>query len=208
MSERWKGIITNCAILKYFSLVCGFCLAFGGTALADSCGTDATYGWNIKNPPAEDRQAILDLLSRYAWTIDERNAAAFAGLFAKPKSSYYEICSTDASILKLTLGLGPESATDLLGQMTIILDKLRNDSLQTRHIVTNTLFNVDDTGRTANTKSIVLVTLQGSHFPAPVLDYSADARATFVKGDDDTWRFQSLTIHADYTAGSVEAKKR
>ncbi|MDX8450357.1 nuclear transport factor 2 family protein [Mesorhizobium captivum] len=208
MSERWKGIITNCAILKYFALICGFCLAFGGTALADSCGTEAPYGWNIKNPPAEDRQAILDLLSRYAWTIDERNAAAFAGLFAKPKSSYYEICSTSSSILKLTLDLGPESPDDLLEQMKIIVKKLETDHLQTRHLVTNTLFNVDDTGKTVNTKSIVLVTLQDSHSPAPVLDYSADARATFVKGDDDTWRFQSLTIHADYAAGSVTAKKR
>lgn len=208
MSERWKGIITNCAILRYFALVCGCCFAFSGTALADTCGTEATLGWNVKNPPAEDRQAILDLLSRYAWTIDERNAAAFAGLFAKPKSSYYEICSGDASILKLTLDLGPESPEDLLEQMKIIVKKLKDDKLQTRHLVTNTLFNVDDTGKTVNTKSIVLVTLQDSHSPAPILDYSADARATFVKGDDDTWRFQSLTIHADYAAGSVAAKKR
>ncbi|TIV43128.1 MAG: hypothetical protein E5V84_01415 [Mesorhizobium sp.] len=59
-----------------------------------------------------------------------------------------------------------------------------------------------------NTKSIVLVTLQDSHSPAPVLDYSADARASLVKGDDDIWRFQSLTVHADYAAGSVAAKKR
>ena len=207
MSERWKGIITICAILRYFALVFGLCFAFSGTASADSCGTEATPGWNLENPPAEDRQAIQDLLARYAWTIDERNAAAFTALFANPESSYYEICSTSSSILKLTLDLGPESPDDLLEQMKIIVKKLRDDKLQTRHLVTNTLFDVVD-GKTVNTKSIVLVTLQDSHSPAPVLDYSADARASFVKGDDDIWRFQSLTVHADYAAGSVAAKKR
>lgn len=208
MSERWKGIITSCAILRYCALVCGFFFAFSGTALADSCGTEATHGWNVNNnPPAEDRQAIQDLLSRYAWTIDERNAPAFTALFAEPRSSYYQICSSGNSILKLKLGLGAESATDLLGQMTIILKKLEDDKLQTRHLVTNTLFDVID-GKTVNTKSIVLVTLQDSHSPAPVLDYSADARASFVKGDDDIWRFQSLTVYADYVAGSIAAKKR
>lgn len=207
MSERWKGIITNCASLRNFALVCEFCFAFSGTASADSCGTQATAGWDIENPPAEDRQAIQDLLSRYAWTIDERNAAAFTALFAEPRSSYYQICSSGNSILKLTLGFGPESATDLLGQMTIILKKMETDSLQTRHLVTNTLFDVVD-DKTVNTKSIVLVTLQDSHSPAPVLDYSADARASFAKGNDGTWRFQSLTVYADYVAGSIAAKKR
>lgn len=207
MSERWKGIITNPAILRYFALVCGLCFGSSGTALADSCGTEYTSGWNLENPAAEDRQAIQDLLSRYAWTIDERNAAAFTALFAEPKSSYYEICSSGNSILKLTLDLGPESPNDLLGQMTIIVKKLRDDKLQTRHLVTNTLFDVVS-DKMVNTKSIVLVTLQDAHSPAPVLDYSADARASFVKGDDGIWRFQSVTVFADYVAGSVAAKKR
>ncbi|AZO24302.1 MAG: nuclear transport factor 2 family protein [Mesorhizobium sp.] len=204
MSERRKGIITNC--LRNFALVFGFCVAFSGTASADSCA-DATSGWNLENPPAEDRQAIQDLLSRYAWTIDERNAAAFTALFAEPKSSYYQICSSGDSILKLTLDFGPESPDDLLEQMKIILKKMKTDQLQTRHLVTNTLFDVVD-DKTVNTKSIVLVTLQDSHSPAPVLDYSADARASFVKGNDGTWRFQSLTVYADYVVGSVAAKKR
>ncbi|MER9423058.1 nuclear transport factor 2 family protein [Mesorhizobium sp. M0317] len=208
MSERWKGLITVCAILRYFALAYGFCFAFSGTALADSCGTEATHGWNVNNnPPAEDRQAIQDLLSRYAWTIDEKNAAAFATLFAEPKSSYYEICDAGSSVLELTLDLGPESAHDLLVQMKIIVKKLETDKLQTRHLVTNTLFDVVD-DKTVNTKSIVLVTMQDSHASAPSLDYSADARASVVKGDDGMWRFQSLTVHADYDAGSVAAKKR
>ncbi|RAZ85311.1 hypothetical protein DPM33_29415 [Mesorhizobium hawassense] len=208
MSEHWKGIITNRAILRNFALVCGLCLAFGGTALADSCGTPASKGWDIKNPPADDRQAIEDVLSRYALTIDERDAAAFAGLFAVPKSSYYEMCNTGGSVFRLTLGLDPTSPDDLLTQMGIIVQELETDHLQTRHFVTNTLFHVDKTGKTANTRSAVLVTVQDSHSPMPSLDYSADVRATLVKGGDDQWLFQSLTVHADYSAGSVAAKKR
>lgn len=212
MSERWKGMTTNRAILRYFALVSGFCFAFSGIALADDCGTVATNGWRIKNPPAEDRQAIQDLLFRYLWMIDERDIdekkpEIFAELFAQPGSSYYEMCNTGGSIFKLTLGLKPESPYDLLTQMAIIARQLKEEKLQTRHLVTNTLFDmVDDKGKTVNTKSIVLVTVQDAHSSTPSLDYSADARATFVKGDDNIWRFQSLTIHADYP--DVAAKKR
>jgi hypothetical protein len=207
MSERWKGMLTNYAILRYFALVCGFCFAFSGIALAqtDSCGTEATQGWSIENPPAEDRQAIQDLLFSYARTIDERNAAEFTALFAQPGSSYYEICNTGGSIFKLTRDLGPESPDDLLTQMAIIVGQLATGKLQTRHLVTNTLFDVVDS-KTVHTRSIVLVTVQDADSSMPSLDYSADARATLVKGDDDAWRFQSLTIHADYPA--VVAKKR
>lgn len=207
MSERRKGILNNYNFLRYFALVCGFCFVFGGVASAqtDKCGTEATNGWSIENPSAEDRQAIEDLLFSYAWTIDERDAAAFASLFADTGPSYYEICNTGGSIFKLTRDLGPTSPDDLLTQMGIITNQLGEDGLQTRHLVTNTLFDVVG-DKTVNTKSIVLVTVQDSNASVPSIDYSADARATLVKRDDGTWRFQSLTIHADYP--NVVAKKR
>jgi hypothetical protein len=205
MSGRWKGITTSYAILRCFALVCGFCLAFGGIALADKCGTDFPNEWSIKNPPAEDRQAIEDLLSSYAWTIDRKDADEFTKLFAKPQSSYYEMCNTGGSIFKFTLGLDPTSHRDLLTEMKEIARELNNQGLQTRHLVTNTLFHVVD-GKTVNIRSTVLVTVQHPESSMPYLDYSADARATFVKGDDDKWAIQSLAILADY--GPVMAKKR
>jgi hypothetical protein len=145
----------------------------------------------------------MDVWYSYAWTIDDRNAAAFAGLFAEPKSSFYELCNAAGSIIKLSLGTG--GADDLQAGMQAIATDLEHDQTQTRHLVTNTLFDrIDD--KTVNTKSIVLVTVQTAGYPAPNLDYSADARATLVKGADGTWKFQSLTVHADTYAALT--KKR
>ena len=210
MSEARESIFTKQGMLKSFALTCGICFAFSGIALAqtDNCSTEATRGWSIDNPAVDDRLAIADVLSGYAWAIDERNAAAFAAMFAEPGSSYYELCDTGGSIFKFILGLGPQSPDDLLTQMGIIAGQLEVDNLRVRHLVTNTLYDkLDD--KTVITKSTVLVTVQAAGYPTPNLDYSADARATLVKGDDNTWRFQWLTIHADYApAGDGVAKKR
>jgi len=208
MSEHWKGMIVGRAIVAFAALVLGCLLAVNSTASAqtDDCGSPAPKGWVVDNPPAETRQEIQDLLFRYAWTIDEWQADQFAGLFAQAGSSYYQICNTSGPVLKLTLELGEESADDLLTQMGIILKDLESKNLHTRHLVTNTLFDVIDE-KTIKTKSIVLVTLQDSDSSEPVVDYSADARATFTKVTNDSpWRFQSLTIHADTPA--TVARKR
>jgi hypothetical protein len=207
MRKSQTAAVKSCAIFGRFALALGLLFPFGGGALAqDKCSTVASKGWSIDNPSdPSDRQAILDLLYRYAWTIDDRDAVAFSGLFAQPGTSYYEICNTGGSVMKLTLGLSSTSPDDLRTQMTIITGQLAAGNLQTRHLVTNTVFDVvDDT--TVNTRSIVLVTIQDSHSSAPVLDYSGDARATFLKSDNNTWLFQSLTIHTDN--GAAVAKKR
>lgn len=199
MNDLWKGLCTTRAALKSFTLACALYLAFGGFALAQTspCGTPANTGWTIDNPSLDDQRAIMDVLHSYSWTIDDRDAAAFAALFAQPKSSFYELCNVAGSVVKLTLGSG--GADDLLAGMQAITALLASDRIQSRHLVTNTLFDKGD-DKTVNTKSIVLVTVQTSGYPAPNLDYSADARATLVKGADGTWKFQSLTVHADTSA--------
>jgi SnoaL-like protein len=82
----------------------------------------------------------------------------------------------------------------------------KDHDLQTRHLVTNTLFDAAEDGKTVKTKSTVLVTLQASNLEAPELDYSADVRATLAKDGDGKWKFQSLTVYADNAA--IVAKKR
>jgi hypothetical protein len=206
MNDPWKGLCISRTALKLFGLACAFCLAFGGFALAQTrppCATPANPGWTIDNPSLDDQRAIMDVLYGYGWTIDDRDASSFADLFAQPNSSYYELCNVTGSVIKLTLGKG--GTDDLLAGMQTIAAGLESDQVQSRHLVTNTLFDKED-DKTVKTKSIVLVTVQTAGYPAPVLDYSADARATLVKGEDGNWKFQSLTVHADTSAALT--KKR
>ena len=200
MNDLWKGIFSGRTALKYFAVACTFYLVLGGVAQAQSpCGTPADPGWRMKNNPSlDDQRAITDLLSAYAWSIDDRRPSDFAALFQEPES-YYEICSTGGSLFVLTL------STNLLSGMQAITKELEDDRIQTRHFVTNTLFDVIDE-KTINTKSTVLVTVQLAILEKPQLDYTADARATVVKDKDGNWTFRSLTIHAD--TGAAVTKKR
>lgn len=206
MNDLWKGHCISLASLKSLALACTFYLAGGGLALAQTpppCGTPANTGWTIDNPSLDDQRAIMDVLHSYSWTIDERDATSFAALFAQPSSSYYELCNVAGRVIKLTLGTG--GSDDLLAGMQTITNDLSEGRVQSRHLVTNTLFDIVD-DKTVNTKSIVLVTVQYADYPAPNLDYSADARATLVKGEDGRWKFQSLTVHAD-TAAALTKKR-
>lgn len=125
-------------------------------------------------------------------------------LFLNEPSSSYELCNVGGQVFRLTPG-DPDPSKNLDTQMKSITQYLKDHDLQTRHLVTNTLFKVADDG-TVKTKSTVLVTLQASNLEAPVLDYSADVRATLAKDILGNWKFQSLTVHADNAA--IVIKKR
>src|SRR4051794_8095909 len=109
MNDPWKGLCISRTALKSVALAYAFCLTFGGSALAQQtppCGTTANTGWTIDNPSLDDQRAIMDVLSGYGWTIDDRDASSFASLFAEPKSSFYELCNAAGSVIKLTVGTG------------------------------------------------------------------------------------------------------
>src|SRR5260221_6185504 len=98
MNGSGKGVFASRAVLKAIALVAGIWLLFGGSPPSQAqqpkpCSTQATLGWTINNPSLDDQRAIMDLLSLYAWTIDDRDADAFVALFMPDKSSYYELCN-------------------------------------------------------------------------------------------------------------------
>lgn len=206
MSDLWKGLSNNRTALKSFATVFGICIAFAGSipAKAQECSTNAAPGWKPSNPSLEDQRLITDVLSSYAWTIDDRDPESFFDLFLNEPSSSYELCNVGGQVFRLTPG-DPDPSKNLDTQMKSITQYLKDHDLQTRHLVTNTLFKVADDG-TVKTKSTVLVTLQASNLEAPVLDYSADVRATLAKDILGNWKFQSLTVHADNAA--IVIKKR
>ncbi|WP_192355438.1 nuclear transport factor 2 family protein [Mesorhizobium mediterraneum] len=215
MNDCWKGLFAGRTALNSFAFVVGICLIFEGAPLAQAqqppptpCSTPATPGWTINNPASlDDQRNIVDVLSLYAWYIDERDSTAFVNLFDLTNASaYYEYCN--AGGLNQVFFLTPNNqnpAADLATQMTAITDDLETQNLQTRHLVTNTLFGVDKEKNAIITKSTVLVTIQAPSLAAPDLDYSADVRATFVN-KNGTWKFTNLTVYADNAPAIV--KKR
>lgn len=209
MSDLWNGLFNSRTALKSFAVVSGICLAFEGSVPAQAqqaCSTTAVPGWLPRTHPSlDDQRSITDVLSSYAWTIDDRDPTSFVDLFLKEASSSYELCNVGGQVFRLTFGQ-QDPNKDLETEMTSITKYLKDHNLQTRHLVTNTLFDAAEDGKTVKTKSTVLVTLQASNLEAPELDYSADVRATLAKDGDGNWKFQSLTVYADNAA--IVAKKR
>jgi hypothetical protein len=210
MSKCWKGRFATRIALKSFALAVGIWPAFAGVALSqqqNTCMPANTLGWTIDNPSLDVQRAITDVLSSYAWTIDDRNAAEFVKLFVRNEDAYYQLCNRAGTnqVYKLTFD-NEDPTKDLEIQMPVITQFLITQALQTRHLVTNTLFDkVDD--QTVRTKSTVLVTIQAASYEAPDLDYSADVRATLVLDEKDgKWKFQDLTVYAD-NAPSFEKKR-
>jgi len=221
ISARWGAGVSNLrkipfgrtAALKTFVLGVGVWLVLGGSLpaqadeVATSCSTKITTGWTISNPSLDDQRKITDLLSLYAWTIDEWDVKSFVALFDQSDpQAYYELCNAGGSnqVFKLFLK-NSQPSIDLETQMTSIISDLQGQHLKTRHMITNTLFNIDSKTNTITTKSTLLVTIQAATLAEPALDYSADVRATYVNRDG-TWRLKDLTVYADNAA--VMEKKR
>jgi hypothetical protein len=214
MSYHQKRPFSGNASLKALTIVAAmFAFVMPGQAQQGQppppppCSTQVTLGWTIVNPDPSDRRQIEDLLSLYAWTIDDRTPTPFVNLFdLTDPSTYYEYCNSGGNkqVFKLTPN-NQNLASDLTTQMTIITDELKAQQIQTRHLVTNTLFGLDPETKAVITKSTVLVTIQSFNLAAPDLDYTADVRATYVI-KNGTWRFKNLTVYADNAPPTV--KKR
>lgn len=209
MNDLWKGMSISRKALKSLALISGICLAFEGLAPAHAqpqppCSTTNAVAWTINNPSADDQRKITDILSRYAWALDDWDTTSFVGLFvADDDDVYYEYCNAGGQVFKLTPG-NSDPTKNLETQIDAITDDLEARGLKTRHLVTNTLFNQSD--GIVHTKSTVLVTLQAGGMEAPVLDYTADVRGTLVSDGKEGWLLQNLTVYAD-NAPSVTKKR-
>ncbi|WP_195909432.1 nuclear transport factor 2 family protein [Rhizobium tubonense] len=190
------------SLVKIFTLLLGFGIMLGGTAIAASCVDKMNPAWlppraNIVNPAPADRQAIMDLIHSYSWALDEKNTAAFAELFIS--DAQYEACSGGGALqlVKTT------STSDLQGYISDILSDL--GARQARHFESNTLLHQNKDG-SVNGKTTLLVTLQWPDREVPEPDYTAVMQETFVKDKEGLWRFSKLTLITD-TPG-VQARAR
>jgi hypothetical protein len=189
------------------TLLAGLLLA-SSPAQAEQCGTQVSRGWTVHNPSPEDLREISDLLSQYAWTLDDQDALAFAGLFIQDdKESTYEYCNVGGANQVFRYSAKPTAAQQqsLQELMQLIFNDLFAHHLRTRHLITNTLFG-SGPGEAVITKSTELVTTQSTNLEAPDLDYSADLRTTVEKDSKGIWKFRNVTVFADHAA--VTIKKR
>jgi hypothetical protein len=162
----------------------------GGSAAVPACENRPQADWliNPSDPGPADARAILKLIHRYNWALDDHDFGQLDGLFTD--DVFYELCdAAGEQILK---------RTDK-GQLEIYLggvfDELGRQGTQTRHIQSNALLNSVDTD-TIQGKTSLAVTLQHPDIETPVLDYTGEFRPVFRR-EGGVWKFSRITLITD-----------
>ncbi|MEF0943833.1 nuclear transport factor 2 family protein [Rhizobium sp. BR 362] len=158
-------------------------------------GTD--YLLSVTNPPAADRQLIMDLIHRYNWALDEGSLVGVDEMLRDDVT--YELCnSIEKQVLLKTNKLQLEQYLEDLGNE---LDRNRS---MTRHIESNTLLNAVD-ANTVQGKTTVVVTIQFGGIETPVVDYTGALHTVFKK-DGSGWKFSSIILITDGPKISFRAR--
>lgn len=155
------------------------------------CENDPTEDWLIGNtadPTPEDERAILKLIHRYNWALDDKDPVQLSDLFGD--DVFFELCSpSNEQYLKNS---GRQNVEKYL---TDHFNDLDTHVSRTRHIESNTVLNSVDANNVQG-KTTVVVTLQHGNIETPVLDYTAALRTEFKKYNG-AWKFWKLTLITD-----------
>ncbi|MBB4231819.1 nuclear transport factor 2 family protein [Rhizobium mongolense] len=167
------------------------------------CDDPTAKNWTypITNPEPAERQAIMDLIHRYYWALDEKNAAAIAEMFTRDAN--YQVCSGGGG-LKRDRRKGPDEVATYFKNLFSNLDHAES---RVRHFESNTLLNIVDPNApgTVEAKSAMLAVIQRADNEVPTLDYAAVLRAVFVK-ENGAWKFDMLTLITDEPKVMVRAR--
>jgi hypothetical protein len=191
---------TKRATINTLGLALGIWLMLGGTAAAVQCSNNTPAAWlpaGITTPAPADRQAIMDLIHSYLWSLDERNITNFDASFSD--NATYETCRGGGAVQIVTL----VDKKTLVPYIDNQFEELAADGLQTRHIESNTLLHSKGSD-TVDGKTALLVSIdRAAESPTPELDYTAVVLWTFHK-DGETWKIAKLILITD----SPEAEER
>lgn len=198
MLRSGRKFVTTQATMKTLALAIGIWLAYHGTAAGAACELRVQKEWETKTvkgvvaPEPADRQAIMDLIARYNWALDDKKIASFRQLFTKKEPIFYEVC--DAKNKQTYKATNLES---LAGRIQMIFEDQKSYFLQTRRFVSNTLLHKVDEA-TVLGQATLLVTIQsGSAYAlAPTNDYTAVLRARF-RTNDHHWTLETVTVDSD-----------
>lgn len=178
------------------AMASGIWLGVQGTALAATCSDMLDIGWPgkiVSNPPTEDRQAIMDLIHTYYWTLDDKDTSGV--------DSFDELMTNDFTYVACRAGgqvelVAIKDRATLINRTKETFAKLNQSGLRTRHFVSNDILNVTKDGLVEG-KFILLVTIQrAASADVPDLDYTASVKVRFKK-DGDRWKFIALTLITD-----------
>ncbi len=154
-------------------------------------------GGSLVAPTPEERHDVIDLLSQYAWTMDNRDFNGLAALFVD--TGQYFHC--DPGDVNAVLAI---SAGSLAKQFqTMFANLAATNSIATR-LLSNILIGKREDG-TFEVALTVQVTIQTIGVSAAQLDYMAKIYAT-IKKDGDLMKFLTLKV-APFQSG-IQASAR
>ena len=133
-----------------------------------------------KHPSMTSREAIADLVHRYAEHLDSGDLDAVAALF-------------DQATYGRAGGPVRRGAAEVRAALAVV--KLHDGSPRTKHVTTNLVIAADDTAGTASARSYFTVLQATSTLPLqPILAGRYEDRFVRVAG---TWRFSERVVHID-----------
>lgn len=134
---------------------------------------------------AEDRQAILDLISRYSHSYDANDMEGFAALFDK-----------DAVLTSPRLGMKTTSSAQICQAMAARRQMLAEQGIQPRHYQTNTLLTENAEGHVRG-RTMILVTWQHAGEPEPKVMHTGVYEEEFRKTGEG-WKFSKRDLLIDH----------
>jgi hypothetical protein len=188
----------------FFTFGIGIALVLGSTtsAQAAECSNKTPAAWLpaiVTSPDPADRQAIMDLIHSFLWSLDERSVANLTPLFTENAS--YETCR-GGGLVQIFVATERKF---LVPYIDTQFKDLVAKGFQTRHVVSNTLLHSKD-AKTVDGKSTMLVSIQRAvEAPTPEYDYTAVLLWTFVK-DGDIWKIAKLLIITDTPESEERAR--
>tara|TARA_Y100001934_G_scaffold176513_1_gene209069 strand:- start:1681 stop:2217 length:537 start_codon:yes stop_codon:yes gene_type:complete len=135
-----------------------------------------------------DRKAIMDLISSYGHTWDNKDAKGWTGLFTEDAVWLYRA----GGELKNTI----HSRTARLNFANEKLEQFAEQGIQTRHLQSNTLLTRKADG-SIHGETIFMVPWQTTGESAPRLIHTGVYRDTFVKTKQG-WKFSRREVHVDH----------
>jgi hypothetical protein len=142
----------------------------------------------------EDKLAIHEMIARYSYTYDGRDAAGFAQLFVE--DGVFEIFFAGANSPSVRL----ESRNEIRNWAAQRLQE-RTGRFTSRHYQSGTLFD-ELLSNVARTRTMVLVTHQGTADAAPRITDSGVYHDRWRKTPEG-WRLAHRAAHVDRDSGSA-----
>lgn len=158
-------------------------------ALTSACiSVEVNRSDSGKRIPTVDRESILDLISQYSHTWDNRDANGWVDLFTP--NAHWSLYANGE--LKNSI----QTQTERLRFASETLETFTKQGIRTRHQQTNTLLTKNADG-TIRGETIFTVVWQTTGEPSPKLVHSGVYRDVFFRSSAG-WKFKRREIYIDH----------